>query len=73
VHDLLVRAQPPKVCTAVCLSGEKGSERHWYDLCAGPHVASTGAINPAAIGLERCLSFLGSSCNIHLPQSTQLS
>lgn len=29
--------------------GEKGS---WWDLCAGPHVASTGDIDPDAIGLE---------------------
>ena len=29
--------------------GEKGS---WWDLCAGPHVESTGAIDPDAIDLE---------------------
>lgn len=29
--------------------GEKGS---WWDLCAGPHVASTGAIDTEAIDLE---------------------
>lgn len=38
--------------TDLAVAGEKGGEQHWYDLCAGPHVPSTGAINPAAIGLE---------------------
>ena len=32
--------------------GEPGSKTHWWDLCAGPHVESTGDINPAAVDLE---------------------
>jgi threonyl-tRNA synthetase len=32
--------------------GEPGSSNHWWDLCAGPHVESTGDINPAALELE---------------------
>ena len=32
--------------------GEPGSKHHWWDLCAGPHVESTGDINPAAVDLE---------------------
>lgn len=26
-------------------------EFHWWDLCAGPHLASTGQLNPKAIAL----------------------
>ena len=32
--------------------GQPGSPGHWWDLCAGPHVATTGDINPAAVDLE---------------------
>lgn len=32
--------------------GEPGSRQHWWDLCAGPHVETTGDINPAAVDLE---------------------
>jgi len=32
--------------------GEPGSSSHWWDLCAGPHVETTGDINPAAVELE---------------------
>lgn len=32
--------------------GEPGSKEHWWDLCAGPHVETTGHINPAAVDLE---------------------
>ena len=32
--------------------GEPGAAGSWWDLCAGPHVESTGSINPAAIDLE---------------------
>ncbi len=31
---------------------EPGSSNHWWDLCAGPHVETTGDINPAAVELE---------------------
>ena len=32
--------------------GEPGSEGHWWDLCAGPHVESTGKLKMNAIALE---------------------
>lgn len=32
--------------------GDPGSEEHWWDLCAGPHVATTGDIAPDALDLE---------------------
>ena len=34
------------------LAGEPGGAVDWWDLCAGPHVGSTGEINPAAISLD---------------------
>jgi len=36
----------------VPMTGEKGSEGNWWDLCAGPHVESTGQINSAAISVD---------------------
>lgn len=33
--------------------GNPGDKEHWWDLCAGPHVESTGAIDPQAVELER--------------------
>jgi threonyl-tRNA synthetase len=33
--------------------GEPGDKEHWWDLCAGPHVESTGKLNSDAIELER--------------------
>jgi threonyl-tRNA synthetase len=32
--------------------GEEGDKDHWWDLCAGPHVPTTGAIDPKAFDLE---------------------
>ncbi|CAG9460034.1 unnamed protein product [Pedinophyceae sp. YPF-701] len=32
--------------------GEQGDKNHWWDLCAGPHVESTGKINTDALKLE---------------------
>ena len=32
--------------------GAVGDPNHWWDLCAGPHVESTGAIHPEAFDLE---------------------
>jgi len=32
--------------------GEPGGKDSWWDLCAGPHVASTGDINANALDLE---------------------
>jgi len=34
------------------MAGQKGSEGNWWDLCAGPHVESTGQINSAAISVD---------------------
>lgn len=34
------------------LPGNPGSEEHWWDLCAGPHVNATGDIAPDALDLE---------------------
>jgi hypothetical protein len=42
--------------------GGVDSKQHWYDLCAGPHVQSTGDINPGAISLE---SVWPSCCHSH--------
>lgn len=33
--------------------GQPGDKEHWWDLCAGPHVASTGELTPEAVDLER--------------------
>jgi threonyl-tRNA synthetase len=33
--------------------GETNSPDHWWDLCAGPHVPTTKAINPSAVELEK--------------------
>jgi threonyl-tRNA synthetase len=33
--------------------GNPGDKEHWWDLCAGPHVKSTGKINPDAVEIER--------------------
>jgi hypothetical protein len=33
--------------------GRSGDKEHWWDLCAGPHVKSTGEINPDAFEIER--------------------
>ena len=33
-------------------AGNPGSEDHWWDLCAGPHVDRTGDIPPDALDLE---------------------
>jgi threonyl-tRNA synthetase len=38
--------------TRYAAAGEKGDKGSWWDLCAGPHVQSTGQINPAAISLD---------------------
>ena len=41
-----------QIMLAFATAGGEEHTQHWYDLCAGPHVESTGDINPAAIGLE---------------------
>lgn len=39
-------------------AGDPGSEEHWWDLCAGPHVATTGDIAPDALDLESVAGLL---------------
>ncbi len=34
-------------------SGEKGAPGSWYDMCRGPHLASTGKLDPSAFRLMR--------------------
>ena len=34
-------------------SGPKGSPETWYDMCRGPHLPSTGKLDPAAFKLTR--------------------
>lgn len=50
VHDIL--AKDPDAKITLYHIGGVDSKQHWYDLCAGPHVQSTGDINPGAISLE---------------------
>jgi threonyl-tRNA synthetase len=33
--------------------GQPGEKEHWWDLCAGPHVESTGELVPEAVEIER--------------------
>ncbi len=35
---------------------------HWWDLCAGPHVESTGAIDPEGLELESVAGVSVSVC-----------
>jgi threonyl-tRNA synthetase len=51
ILDSIVAKDPNAAITIYHIGtpGEKGS---WWDLCAGPHVETTGAIDPAAIDLE---------------------
>ena len=39
-------------CRACAGAGAPKSADHWWDLCAGPHVAATGDISPDALDLE---------------------
>ena len=39
-------------------AGNPGSEEHWWDLCAGPHVTATGDIAPDALDLESVAGLL---------------
>lgn len=47
-----IRARDPTAPITIYHIGETGHPAHWWDLCAGPHVESTGAINPNAFELE---------------------
>ena len=51
ILDDISRKHPDEPITIYHV-GQPGSPGHWWDLCAGPHVATTGDINPAAVDLE---------------------
>ena len=45
-------ARDPSAPITIYHIGEDNSPEHWWDLCAGPHVESTGDINAEALELE---------------------
>lgn len=47
----IIRRDPTAPITIYHI-GQQGDKDHWWDLCAGPHVLSTGAIDPSAFDLE---------------------
>ena len=47
-----ILARTPEAPITIYHIGEKDSPQHWWDLCAGPHVARTGDISPEAFDLE---------------------
>ena len=54
-----ILARTPDAPITVYHIGDSERGEHWWDLCGGPHVASTGKINPAAVDLE---SLAGAAC-----------
>ncbi len=51
ILDGILARTPDAPITVYHIGGSEHAE-HWWDLCGGPHVASTGKINPAAVDLE---------------------
>eukprot|EP00884_Botryococcus_braunii_P000602 jgi/Botrbrau1/10542/Bobra.7_1s0020.1 len=49
----ILQKDPQAPITIYHIGQPEGGGEHWWDLCAGPHVPSTGAINPAALDLEK--------------------
>jgi threonyl-tRNA synthetase len=47
-----ILARDPSAAVTLYHVGEDSDQDHWWDLCAGPHVASTGKIHPEAFELE---------------------
>ncbi len=47
-----ILARDPASTITIWHIGEQGQKDHWWDLCAGPHVPTTGHIAPDAIDLE---------------------
>lgn len=47
-----IAAKDPSAPITIYHIGEPGGDGSWWDLCAGPHVASTGDINANALDLE---------------------
>ncbi|KAJ9508569.1 hypothetical protein QJQ45_012125 [Haematococcus lacustris] len=47
-----ILARDPSAAITIYHVGETSHPMHWWDLCAGPHVANTGDINMDAVALE---------------------
>jgi threonyl-tRNA synthetase len=47
-----IRARDPTAPITIYHIGETDHPAHWWDLCAGPHVESTGSIKADAFELE---------------------
>ncbi|QDZ17666.1 threonyl-tRNA synthetase [Chloropicon primus] len=47
-----ILARDPEAVITIWHTGEVGSDDHWWDLCGGPHMESTGHINPKGLALE---------------------
>ncbi|KAI8467930.1 MAG: hypothetical protein J3K34DRAFT_428779 [Monoraphidium minutum] len=47
-----IRERDPSAPITIYHIGDTDNPAHWWDLCAGPHVPSTGAISPDALELE---------------------
>lgn len=47
-----ILARDPGAPITIYHIGVPGTGDHWWDLCAGPHAPSTGAIDPEALELE---------------------
>ena len=47
-----IRGRTPDAPITIYHIGEKEHPSHWWDLCAGPHVPSTGLIQSDAFKLE---------------------
>lgn len=52
-HTPQSTCRDPDATITIYHIGDPGAKEHWWDLCAGPHVATTGAIDPDAVELER--------------------
>ena len=47
-----ILARDPSSTITIWHIGREDEKDHWWDLCAGPHVPTTGHIAPDAIDLE---------------------
>jgi threonyl-tRNA synthetase len=47
-----IRGRDPAATITIYHIGEDDHPAHWWDLCAGPHVPTTGDIHPEAFDLE---------------------
>ena len=59
LEDILSRDKDASI--TIYHIGQPGDKDHWWDLCAGPHVPSTGAISPDAVDLETVAGGQGSA------------